>query len=982
MFSLVKELKQICTAFPFKEKVVIVDSHNIGEQMNEAFVKAGNQAVNLKYSTVFDLAHNLVELNSTKPLHILDHNVGIHLTYSLLNSMKQQGRLRYFSGMEVTPSFSQKMYSSIQTLRLADYTSNTLYRAAFISAEKADDMVEILAGYEAMIRDYQFIDKAGLLKNAIQFALTDEAKVYILQSNLSLTSLEEQLLEKVLPANKFKLPVAPVFGVNIPERTSLRSISFGDPTPLSYLYQQENASGGADISIFTAKTEELEVKQILQSIKSERTPLDENVVYYSNGDAYVTLFYHLSHKMNIPVTFGEGLPVLFSSPGRLVSGVIAWMQNNYSAQGLIDLVNEGLLYFDDEAPSKSRMAKALRDLQIGWSQERYVKQLTAALEALDADDAYYESKLSELSWLNKWFSSLFKKLPPYTLTLNYKHCLTGIAYFLKNHGKTSSALDEISKSAILEEIERILPYADETLSSYDAFEKLNDLLLSITVNQSRPKPGHLHVTSYKRGAYNSRQHVFLVGLDNKKFPGNVSEDPLLLDAERSGLNRNLPLLSNKGQENLYLLLQVLAQSAGKVTVSYCDFDINENRVVNPAFVVLQCYRMMTGDREAEFKSLKNLPTTIIADDIFDDKDYWNEKLTSDVPVAISDEILNHFENVKYGLTAETARHRTETSEYEGRVQIDASEYDPRLNHAKKLSAGKLETLAKCPYSYFLKEVLRIKPIEEIAFDANKWLDPATRGSLLHSIFETFYKQLTAENAKPVYALHLDKLLALAIDLTQQQKEVLPPPNDRIYLRELNDILECCKIFLKEEERHSEDYNALEFEYSFGIGGKEPAVIKLPSGEFKLSGIIDRVDRSGNGRYHIIDYKTGSSYGYSKNGAFKGGRQLQHMVYALAIEQHLQLGEGAVVESAYYFPTVKGMAEKFVRKQDAALRTNGLSILEQLIDIIKHGHFEMTDDENDCKFCELKLICRRHLYDKEMLEMKQSNQKLKGVRAYD
>lgn len=982
MDSLVKELNDICCKYPFKEKIVIVDSHNTGEQINEAFVKAGHQAINLKYQTVMDLAQNLVELNSNQSLDIIDHSVGVQFTYTLLNQLKEQGRLQYFSGMEVTPSFSNKVFSTVQTLRLAGYTVDSLGREAFITPEKGDDMAEILAGYEAMIQANGFDDKAGLIRKALVPASNDENKVYILQSNLTLSQLEEQFLEKILPENRLKVPLAPVFGVSIPERTSLGSISFGEGVPLSYLYQQDQAREEADLSIVTAKTEELEVKQILDKIKEEKSLLDENVIYYTNANSYVTLFYHLSQKMTIPVTFGEGLPVSFSRPGRLVSGLLAWTQANYSVQGLIDLINEGLLEFDDKAPSKSRIAKVLRDLQIGWSQERYLNVLTSAIEALNAEDAFYETKLSDLSWLKQWFSGLFKKLPNFAVTMNYKHLLTGIAFILKNHSRTSSALDEIAKTAILEEIEKIIPYADEALSSYDVVEKVKDLLLSIMVNQSRPKPGHLHVSSYKRGVYNSRRNVFIVGLDNKKFPGNASEDPLLLDTERVKLNSSLPLLSTKGQENLYTLLQVLAQSSGKVMVSYCDFDINDNRVVNPAFVVLQCYRLMTGNHDADFKALTSLPTTIIAEDIFDDKDYWNEKLTSDIPVVISNGVLDHFENVKNGITAENARYGNNYSQFEGLVDIDAADYDPRLNHEKTLSAGKLETLAKCPYSYFLKEVLRIKPIEDIAFDANKWLDPASRGSLLHSIFETFYKRLKAENAKPVFAIHLDKLLALATALTERQKEVLPPPNERVYLRELDDILECCRIFLKEEEGHSETYDALEFEYSFGIGGKEPAVIKLPSGEFKLSGIIDRVDQSLDGKYHIIDYKTGSSYGYAKNGAFKGGRQLQHLVYALAIEQHLGLGEGAVEESSYYFPTVKGMAERFVRKQDAVLRTNGLSILEQLIDIIKHGKFEMTDDEADCRYCEFKLVCRRNFYDKDILAQKQSNQKLKGVRAYD
>ncbi|MFL6558344.1 MAG: PD-(D/E)XK nuclease family protein, partial [Bacillus sp. (in: firmicutes)] len=389
----------------------------------------------------------------------------------------------------------------------------------------------------------------------------------------------------------------------------------------------------------------------------------------------------------------------------------------------------------------------------------------------------------------------------------------------------------------------------------------------------------------------------------------------------------------------------------------------------------------TGNKDAEFKALKSLPSSIIANDIFEEKDYWNDKLTNDESLQLNEGILNHFTNVKQGIAAETARNSGNFSEYDGLVHINAED-DPRLNQEKTLSAGKFETLAKCPYSYFLREVLKVRPVEDVSFDAAKWLDAATRGSLLHSIFETFYKRLTQVHDKPSYAKHLELIVEIAQTLIDEQKEVLPPPNDRVYQRERNDILACCDIFLKEEELHGENYDPLHFEYSFGIGEQEPAIITLPSGEVRIAGIIDRIDQSKDGKYHIIDYKTGSSFGYAKNAAFKGGRQLQHMIYALAIEQHLNLGEGAVEESSYYFPTQKGLAQRFTRKQDRTLRNNGLDILEKLIDAVKYGYFEMTDDVNDCKFCEYRLACRRHFYDKETLGLKQSNQKLKGIRAYD
>jgi ATP-dependent helicase/nuclease subunit B len=157
---------------------------------------------------------------------------------------------------------------------------------------------------------------------------------------------------------------------------------------------------------------------------------------------------------------------------------------------------------------------------------------------------------------------------------------------------------------------------------------------------------------------------------------------------------------------------------------------------------------------------------------------------------------------------------------------------------------------------------------------------------------------------------------------------------------------------------------------------------------KIAGKIDRVDETSSGTYHIVDYKTGSTYGYSMNGMFKGGRQLQHFIYALAIEQHLQLETGAVEESAYYFPTVKGLAQRFVRKQDDRVRTQGLTLLENLIELVSQGIFTMTDDENDCKFCDFKSVCQRHFYDKETLSAKQSDKTYEplrqflGVRAHD
>lgn len=997
MEALVQKLHEICTRFPLQEKIIVVDSFLIGEQIEHALMKKGCHAVNVKYKTVYDLASELVEMNTENPIKPLDHTLGAHFTFEFLTDMKYENKLRYFDGMEITPSFSHALYLSIRELRLAGFNKDTLPIEAFLTSAKGEDYSAILEAYEDILTRYQFLDEADLLHQAVPYAKGMNNVIYVLQSNLHLSELEERLLTKLLPENVDKLPLAPVFGIQIPERTSLSSISWGHPTPLSYLYDFDNQELlPSDLTVFTAKTEETEVKHVFEQIKVSNKALDENIVFYTDFEPYGSLFYHLSQKGDIPITFGEGLPVSFSRPGSLVTGLMKWMQTNYSVEPFLGLIHEGLLDLGEEAPSGIFITNVLRDLKVGWSQERYLSQIEEEISKLEkkislsaSHDEYIQKRINNLAWLLKWFQQLFKRLPQFAATINYKQFLSGVAFILNRYSRTSSALDEIAKTSLLEQIERVMPYADEDFKVFDILEKAKDLLLALRVNQSRPKPGYLHVSSYKSGIYNSRPSIFIVGLDNRRFPGGGSEDPLLLDAERLRLGHRLPVQQVSPQNNLYTLLQVLANSTGKVAVSYCNFNIIDNRAVSPAHLFLQCYRFVSHNIDAEFKEVKGLPSPLIPSETFDDKDYWNKNLLEEKEKWIDEDIFVQFQNLTYGLEGEVNRAKSVFTSYDGLVEIEALSIDSSIHQKKTVTAGKLETLAKCPYSYFLQVILRVSPVEETTYDPYKWLDAATRGSLLHSIFEQFYKELRAENTKPRFPEHEEKIISIGMRLIEEEKAILPPPNERVFDKEVNDILECCRIFLKEEERHCQEYEPLYFEYAFGIGNIEPAEITLPSGEkIQVAGKIDRVDRTADGKYHIIDYKTGSTYEYGMNQVFKGGRQLQHLIYALAIESHLQLEEGSVTESAYYFPTVKGLAQRFVRKQNDVVRTNGIDILERLIEMIKNGNFTMTDDVNDCKFCEFKSVCRRSFYDPEVLETKMMDKeheelkRFKGVRAYD
>ncbi|MCD8509592.1 MAG: hypothetical protein LRY73_06705 [Bacillus sp. (in: Bacteria)] len=432
-------LKELCTNFPFQEKILIVDSYAIGEQIISNYTRAGNQSINLKKKTVRDLGRELVERNVEKPFDYLEQTVGVQLLYSILKKLKDEGVFQYFTDFEVTLSFSRAMYENVKLFRLSGFTYGNLQEEAFISVEKGKDMRQIIKKYEDTLAVLNLMDEADLLREAMKVAKRNDNVVFILQSNLSVSFLENELLRIILPVFTYKLPLRKVLGVPIPEKTTIRSISWGSPSPYSFLYDLENRmENKSDITLLSATTEEIEVKAVLQRVKENKSKLDDCVLYYTTRHPYVTTLYQIAEKTGLPISFGEGVPITYTRTGQLVKFLLEWMRDEYSVTAFIEMINGGVLELEEGAPSKFLIIKLLRDAQIGWNKSRYITQLEAAqsrikdkLTTADNDNykEYLVNRLHQLSWLHQWFSRIFKKLPNVGEMVNTKELMSAVQYF-------------------------------------------------------------------------------------------------------------------------------------------------------------------------------------------------------------------------------------------------------------------------------------------------------------------------------------------------------------------------------------------------------------------------------------------------------------------------------------------------------------------------------------------------------------------------
>jgi ATP-dependent helicase/nuclease subunit B len=309
------------------------------------------------------------------------------------------------------------------------------------------------------------------------------------------------------------------------------------------------------------------------------------------------------------------------------------------------------------------------------------------------------------------------------------------------------------------------------------------------------------------------------------------------------------------------------------------------------------------------------------------------------------------------VTAEAEREKEELTEYDGWIPSSEGLLDP-LEKGTALSCSRLETLAKCPFAYFIQFVLGVEPLEEIEKDMLRWLDPLQNGQLLHEVFHLFMTELIKRGERLSVRQHAKMLEEIAMEAIERWKADIPPAGELSFEKEKEEVLVSLDIFLRDEEERCRSAEPLFLELSFGLGGKEEVRIGLGDKKsFGLRGRIDRVDRVGEHEYEVWDYKTGSSYGYKEEGHLDGCKHLQHALYGLAAESilHKRVDKKArVTRSGYFFPSPKGEGLRIHKSQDR--REKVYEALRDLIAMLQRGTFPACCDGDPCGHCDYAIIC--------------------------
>jgi ATP-dependent helicase/nuclease subunit B len=481
----------------------------------------------------------------------------------------------------------------------------------------------------------------------------------------------------------------------------------------------------------------------------------------------------------------------------------------------------------------------------------------------------------------------------------------------------------------------------------------------------------------------------VVGLDADRTGGAGRQDPLLPDRARQAIAPGrLATSAERREEGAFRLAAALAGLRGRVTLSHATSATLDGREAGPSPLLLQAWRLVRGDASLSYEQLRDElrpPASAVpargADGALagvvptfaestrsegngrgaclDARDVWLDAL-ADGPLLLDggDVVRAAFPMLDAGLRAQELAAGDELTAHHGLVPEAGATLDPSARPDREISPSALEKLASCPLAWFYRYGLSLRPPQDPAYDAERWLDALDRGSLLHEVFEAFTKEYATDQAAILAPAARARVLAIADEAIVRWREKVPPPGEAVFELEAAEIRRAALAFLQMEREHlagSDGARWSLFELDLGAGERR-GVFPLPDGgTLAVRGRADRVDELPDGTLRVVDYKTGRGTRYAKvpkGGAFNGGRQLQPAIYAAAVEA---ICGRTVSRFEYRFPTERGGNETVVYTAEELAPAR--DVVGSLLAHVRAGEFVPTTSGDDCKFCDFGTICR-------------------------
>lgn len=471
-------------------------------------------------------------------------------------------------------------------------------------------------------------------------------------------------------------------------------------------------------------------------------------------------------------------------------------------------------------------------------------------------------------------------------------------------------------SAALRLLEQLHESAlDESFSAVELSELMRTLAAAEPLSRIPPSLEQVQICSADRSRPDSPRAVFVLGLNDGLFPLVSFDSPLLTQGERellaqSGVRLGRDIERCEEMERVYLY-RALTSASERLYLSYAKR--GAGGALEPsaelAAIIGEAQPCAPESDGAACAKAVNARTAL--------REYLKALERGDGEAAA----LLAFSLPESDVAAARA------AALAPRYKID----DPALPRAvigetAALSATRIEAFSQCRFAYFLKYMLKIKPLRRAE------LNPLEAGSFIHAVMESVTKELgssLADAGDGELFASSDRAADEYILSRVGEAQLAANARLRYLVRRLKEQSRRLLIMLRSEQRQSE-FRIADSELKIARGGEiEPLELVAEGGErVYVEGSVDRVDifkKDDVSFIRVVDYKTGTK-AFSLSDVYYG-LNMQMLLYLFSICENGKSRYGETAPAAVMYlpgdPSAPAASDDIETAARRAYRMDGL-----------------------------------------------------------
>ena len=975
-------------------------------------------ALGAHVGTFGDLYAELLAL-ADRPIPVAPEPVLHRLVRGAIDILAAQGKLQHYLPIQRRPGFVLALNDLIAELKRSRIEPPQFTAAVHGRGKRLEELAALYTEYQESLIRLGWADPEGLgwlavealkadptLPTSWRLLITDGFDSFN-PTQLETLSLLSRRVEEILLTlsgepgmartahRRFARTLAQIEAALAPQIETLERAARLPPA-LAHLEaslfnpKPGHISAGRNITFIEAQTAALEARESLRWLKArivrDRVEPEKCAVIARDLSPYRPYLREAAREFGMPLRFADSDPLARNPAMTAALGLLELTLQHWARRPLLAAL--GSPYFDLStfglsASDARRLDEAARWGQViegldQWEEalQRLAQQPARREEVDDEPRPPRPPTGAEAEGFWKKLSALARRVtPPEKASLvdfvEWVEDLLSDETGLGLSGRVATQKDTVARDqaalVVFREVLRALVLADslagqrKELAYAEFYAELRGATEAATYigdDARTRRGGRIYAASLSAARGVPYRAVAVLGLSEGLFPAPLAEDPFLSDEERASLQEaRLPLeprlrsdqqtlfyeAVTRATEYLLLTRPYLADDGERWepspywTAALSLFDVQPRRArpddVQPHANAASGIELLAGAVRA-----RSLPRVFA-----DLEPQWAG--------------LQHAGNVLRARIARDPR-----GGFEGQLDALSRVLAGRYGPAYVWSASRLETYGACGYRFFVASALGLEPREAPAAG----YDVAQLGVMLHAILERVYQAVADPTDVEAVVTMLPRVAQEVFDSAPVRYGFRPTPLWDAQRDELLEVLENTLHGLAEE---SKGFKPIRFEAQFGMEGSPPLELEIDSGTALFHGVIDRVDRDGEGGIRIIDYKTGASGLAARD--LGEGRRLQLALYALAAERTLDLGR---LVDAFYWGILKGepsslRLERFSFQADDGREFKGVPGAIRLVtehvgthvEGIRSGQFLPIPPRGGCPdYCPAKLFCWRYI----------------------